>query len=60
MQEKCEHGNPMDEACDKCDRHDDGSDGSMAGEHRAAVKRWQAYLKRQEEERRELWGEQDD
>lgn len=53
--ETCEHGNPMDGECNECARYADGSDGTMAGDHRAAVKHWQAYLAEQERQRQELW-----
>ena len=55
--ETCEHGEPMDSACDECGRYEDGSDGTMAGDHRAMVKRWRDYLEREEEWRRQLWAE---
>lgn len=54
-EDRCRHGKLLSEACDECERFDDGSDGTMAGEHRAAVKRWQAELARQEAERRLNW-----
>jgi hypothetical protein len=58
--ECCRHGYPMDEACDACERYDDGSDGTSAGEHRAAVKRWQAVLAEGERRRRLDAGEEGD
>jgi hypothetical protein len=51
MNDRCEHGYSLYEACDECGRFDDGSDGTMAGDHRALVKRWLAELERQKRER---------
>jgi hypothetical protein len=58
--ERCEHGEPLTEACEACGRYEDGSDGTSAGEHRAAVKRWQAELAEGERRRRLDAGEEGD